>query len=65
VDETTQAAIKLLAQLEGILTDPVYTGKTLAGLIGMARLGELKGSKNVLFVHTGGVTALSAYPDVR
>lgn len=65
VDERTKAAMKLLASLEGILTDPVYTGKTLAGMIGKARLGELKVSKNVLFVHTGGVPALSAYPDVR
>lgn len=65
VDETTQDAIKLLARLEGVLTDPVYTGKALAGLIGKARLGELKESKNVLFVHTGGVPTLSAYPDVR
>jgi 1-aminocyclopropane-1-carboxylate deaminase len=65
VDERTQDAIKLLARLEGILTDPVYTGKALAGLIGRARLGELNGSHNVLFVHTGGVPTLSAYPNVR
>ena len=65
VDDKTKDAIKLLAGLEGIVTDPVYTGKTLAGLIGKARLGELKDSRNVLFVHTGGVPALSAYPDVR
>jgi 1-aminocyclopropane-1-carboxylate deaminase len=65
VDEGTQDAMKLLASLEGILTDPVYTGKALAGLVGKARSGELRGSKNVLFVHTGGVPTLSAYPDVR
>jgi 1-aminocyclopropane-1-carboxylate deaminase len=64
-DDRTQAAIKLLAKLEGILTDPVYTGKALAGLVEMTRQGELKESDNVLFVHTGGVPSLSAYPNVR
>jgi 1-aminocyclopropane-1-carboxylate deaminase len=64
-DERTQAALKLMASLEGILTDPVYTGKTLAGMIGKARLGEFKGCSNVLFIHTGGVPVLSAYPNVR
>jgi 1-aminocyclopropane-1-carboxylate deaminase len=64
VDETTQNAMKLMAQLEGIVTDPVYTGKALAGLIGRARLGEFKHCENVLYVHTGGVAALSAYPNV-
>jgi 1-aminocyclopropane-1-carboxylate deaminase len=65
VDERTQEALKLMARLEGILTDPVYTGKALAGMIGKARLGEFKGCSNVLFIHTGGVPALSAYPNVR
>jgi 1-aminocyclopropane-1-carboxylate deaminase len=65
VNDQTQAGMKLLASLEGILTDPVYTGKAMTGLIGKARLGEFEGSENVLFVHTGGVPALSAYPDVR
>jgi len=65
VDERTQEAIKLMASLEGVLLDPVYSGKAAAGLIGMARLGEFKGCENVLFIHTGGVTSLSAYPRVR
>jgi 1-aminocyclopropane-1-carboxylate deaminase len=65
VDDQTQAGIKLLAGLEGILTDPVYTRKALTGLIGKARLGKLEESENVLFIYTGGVPALSAYPDVR
>lgn len=65
VDERTREAMKLLAGLEGILTDPVYTGKALAGMIEIARMGELEGKENVLFVHTGGVAALSAYPNVR
>jgi 1-aminocyclopropane-1-carboxylate deaminase len=65
VDERTRDALKLMASLEGILTDPVYTGKALSGMIGKARLGEFKGCSNVLFIHTGGVPALSAYPNVR
>jgi 1-aminocyclopropane-1-carboxylate deaminase len=65
VDDKTEAAIKFVARLEGILTDPVYTDKAVAGLIGKARLGELESSQNVLFVHTGGVLSLSAYPDLR
>lgn len=64
VDQETKDAIKMLAGLEGILTDPVYTGKAMAGLIGRARKGEFEEARNVLFVHTGGVPVLSAYPDL-
>ncbi|KUJ24168.1 1-aminocyclopropane-1-carboxylate deaminase [Mollisia scopiformis] len=64
VDKKTKEAVKMLASLEGILVDPVYTGKAVTGMIGKAKKGELSGSENVLFVHTGGVPALSAYPDV-
>ncbi len=56
-------AVRLLARLEGVLLDPVYTGKAMAGLIGMARAGELAGER-VVFVHTGGSPALYAYQDV-
>jgi 1-aminocyclopropane-1-carboxylate deaminase len=65
VDASTQTAIKLMASLEGILTDPVYKGKALNGLIQKSRLGEFDGRENVLFVHTGGVLALSVYPNLR
>jgi 1-aminocyclopropane-1-carboxylate deaminase len=65
VDDFTVKGMKEFAELEGILTDPVYTGKAVAGLIGMARKAEFRNSKNVLFVHTGGQTSLAAYPDVR
>ena len=54
-------AIQLCAQLEGILLDPVYSGKAMAGLIGMIRSGELSGDDAVVFVHTGGSAALFAY----
>jgi 1-aminocyclopropane-1-carboxylate deaminase len=65
LDEATAVSIKEFASLEGILTDPVYTGKAITGLITMARAGELKLSKNILFVHTGGQPSLSAYPSLR
>lgn len=62
LNEETEDAIKTLASTEGILTDPVYTGKALAGLLGLAREGAFGSAQNVLFVHTGGTPALSAYP---
>jgi D-cysteine desulfhydrase len=57
-------AVQMLARLEGVLLDPVYTGKAMAGLLGLARRGELKKGERVLFVHTGGSPALFAYQDV-
>ena len=54
-------AVRLLARTEGILLDPVYSGKTMAGMIGMIRQGVLKKGQKVLFVHTGGSPALYAY----
>jgi D-cysteine desulfhydrase len=57
-------AVKLLAQTEGILLDPVYTGKAMAGLIGLSRQGYFRPGNNVLFIHTGGSPALYAYADI-
>lgn len=54
-------AIALAAQSEGLLVDPVYTGRALAGLIDLIRKGEFKPGQNVLFWHTGGTPALFAY----
>lgn len=65
LDARTGEAIKELAKLEGILADPVYTGKALTGLLHKARAGEFAGSKHVLFCHTGGQAALSAYPSLK
>lgn len=59
--ESTLEAIRLLARQEGILLDPVYSAKGMAGLIGMIRQGFFKATENVLFLHTGGSTALFAY----
>ncbi len=57
------AAIQTFARTEGILLDPVYTGKTAAGLIAMVGEGAFDRDSNVLFVHTGGSPAIYAYPD--
>ena len=54
-------AVQLLARTEGILLDPVYTGKAMAGLIGLAREGFFKPDENLLFLHTGGLPALNMY----
>jgi D-cysteine desulfhydrase family pyridoxal phosphate-dependent enzyme len=57
-------AVRLVARLEGILLDPVYTGKAMAGLIDLVRRGELGPGQTVVFIHTGGTPALFAYRDV-
>ena len=57
-------AVQMLARTEAILLDPVYTGKVMAGLIGMARAGALEPEQKVLFMHTGGMPALHAYEGV-
>lgn len=54
-------AVNLMAKTEGILLDPVYTGKAVAGLIDLSRKGYFKNGENVLYVHTGGSPALYAY----
>jgi len=59
-DEMKEAT-KLLAKKEGILLDPVYTGKGFAGLIGLVKNKKFGKNDNVLFIHTGGAVSLSAY----
>jgi L-cysteate sulfo-lyase len=59
-----RAAIKTLARLEGLLFDPVYSGKALDGLIDLTRKGYFDGMQNVAFLHTGGSAALFGYPDI-
>ncbi|MCP5082978.1 MAG: D-cysteine desulfhydrase [Alphaproteobacteria bacterium] len=61
---STLEAISLAARYEGILLDPVYSAKGMAGLAGLIRQGFFKPSDNVLFLHTGGSVALFAYEDV-
>lgn len=60
-NEAGMEAVKLLAQLEGILLDPVYTGKAMAGLIDGINQKRFKDEGPILFVHNGGAPALFAY----
>lgn len=57
------AAVKLLAQTEGLLFDPVYSGKGLDGLIDQVKKGYFDGMSDVVFLHTGGSVALFGYPE--
>jgi L-cysteate sulfo-lyase len=57
------AAIRLLARLEGLLLDPVYTGKAMAGIVELVREGRFGSDENVVFLHTGGWPALFAYQE--
>ena len=59
----TIEAIQMLARLEGILLDPVYSGKGMAGLIDLIRKGVYRRGQNVVFVHTGGSAGLFGYTD--
>jgi len=61
VDERTIEAIKLVAEKEGIFLDPVYTGKCMAGLIDLIKMGEFRKEENIVFIHTGGLPGLFAY----
>ncbi len=61
LNEATEKAIRLMAEREGIFLDPVYTGKSAAGMIKLIESGEIGPGAGVLFVHTGGVPALFAY----
>ncbi len=61
--EAMVEAVRLFASVEGILLDPVYTGKAAAGLIDLVRRGRFRRDENVLFLHTGGSPALYAYQD--
>jgi D-cysteine desulfhydrase len=66
--EGTLEAIRLLARTEAVLVDPVYTGKALAGLLGLARDGYFPKGSQVVFLHTGGFPALfshlGSFPEV-
>jgi len=60
-DEKTIGAIRLCARLEGMLTDPVYEGKSMAALIDLVRDGRIEPGSRVLYAHLGGQPALNAY----
>ena len=59
--ESTMEAIRLGAQLEAMITDPVYEGKSLAGLIDLVTSGEIAADSHVLYAHLGGQPAINAY----
>lgn len=61
VSEAGREALHMLARLEGIILDPVYSSKGMAGLIDHVRRGQLHKGEDVVFVHTGGLPALFAY----
>jgi 1-aminocyclopropane-1-carboxylate deaminase len=63
-DDATVEAIRLAGRLEGMITDPVYEGKSMAGLIDLVRRGEIARDATVLYAHLGGQPALSAYAAV-
>ena len=58
----TSHSTLMLARLEGLLFDPVYSGKALAGMIDLIR-NDFLGSSDIVFLHTGGAAALFAYAD--
>ena len=60
-DEQTIEAIRLAGRLEGMLTDPVYEGKSMAGMVDLVAGGEIDRDSTVLYAHLGGQPALSAY----
>ncbi|MBF9233167.1 D-cysteine desulfhydrase family protein [Microvirga alba] len=62
--EAMAEAVRLVARTEGLLLDPVYTGKAMAGLIALIREGTFRPDDRVLFWHTGGSVALFAYDEV-
>src|SRR5690606_37529072 len=59
--DSTMEAIALGAQLEAMITDPVYEGKSLAGLVDLVRGGEIPKDSTVLYAHLGGQQAVNAY----
>ena len=60
-DEQTLEAMRTAARLEGMITDPVYEGKSMAGMIDLVMRGEIEKGSTVLYAHLGGQPALSAY----
>ncbi len=59
--DAMREAVSLTARLEGLLLDPVYSGKAMAGLIGMVRSGRFTSDETIVFIHSGGTPALFAY----
>jgi L-cysteate sulfo-lyase len=62
-DAATEEAIRLAARLEGLALDPVYSGKGMAGLVGLSRAGRFASGGPVVWIHTGGGPGIFAYPE--
>ncbi|WP_456340655.1 pyridoxal-phosphate dependent enzyme, partial [Streptomyces mirabilis] len=60
-DEATLEAMRLAARTEGMVTDPVYEGKSMAGMVDLVARGEIGRESTVLYAHLGGQPALNAY----
>jgi 1-aminocyclopropane-1-carboxylate deaminase len=60
-DEATLEAMRLAARTEGMVTDPVYEGKSMAGMVDLVTRGEIGRESTVLYAHLGGQPALNAY----
>jgi 1-aminocyclopropane-1-carboxylate deaminase len=63
-DKSTVDAIETCARLEGMITDPVYEGKSMAGLVDLVGRGEIGSDSNVLYAHLGGQPAINGYTSV-
>jgi L-cysteate sulfo-lyase len=57
------SAVGQAARTEGLVLDPVYSGKAMAGLLGLIEAGSFRNDETVVFLHTGGMPGLFAYPD--
>ena len=57
----TRAAIRIAARTEGLMTDPVYEGKSMQGLIDLVRKDRFPEGSRILYAHLGGVPAINAY----
>ncbi len=62
LDEPTRQAMGLMAQQEGILLDPVYSAKAFAGLLDLRHQGHFQPDEHLIFLHTGGLPGLWAFP---
>jgi 1-aminocyclopropane-1-carboxylate deaminase len=62
--ESTVEAIRLSGRLEGMIIDPVYEGKSMAGLVDLVTSGEIAADSTVLYAHLGGQPALNAYSGI-
>ena len=62
--EAGNDAIRLLAREEGLFLDPVYSGKAFAGMLDYIEKGKIPQGSNVIFLHTGGATALFAEKEI-